>query len=351
MHRKLISWVTCAFCIIAFSICGSATVEAKSQDAEIINLKVATWNPPQLAISKVEKKWAEKIEAQSGGRVKFTFYWAAALAKPNDAYKTAKAGVADIIYWVIGFNPGVTPLNEVFQLPFLGSDSMAAFTKVHHELNDKFPQLEEEIGLKTLMAAAMPPYQFHFTKKEVQLPEEIAGLKLIVGAAAFDMARELKIVPVQKGPTDWYMSLQRGLVEGQIVHFPAVRAFKCTELYATHTLAGTGGIQMSLAGLFMNPNAWNKLPADIQKIIMDLKPWVEDEHVRTDVDELAKAEGEAREMGHKMIELTPQEIDLWRKATSPVHEQWIKKQEEAGRPVGREMYNELMRLIPKYNNN
>ena len=98
----------------------------------------------------------------------------------------------------------------------------------------------------------------------------------------------------------------------------------------------------------MNMDVWNKLPDDIHKIFMDLQPWIQDEVIKVDTAEQERGIAQAEEMGHRMIYLTPEEIQLWTKATAPARDKWVAEMEAKGLP-GKAIFEETNRLIIKYN--
>lgn len=344
--RTLFVFIGILTLIFLFPFLTTATAESQSKPIE---LKLATWDPPQIAVSKAKERWANLIEEKSGNRVKITFYWAQALAAYPDTYRATQSGIADMGTWVFGITSGLHSLNEFNSLPLLGYDSMASGTKVYHELRKKFPQLDAEFkGVKLLWSCFMPAYSFHSAGKEIRAPEDVRGMKIMAGAAWTDFAKSLGFVTIGKGPPDWYMSIQKGLVEAQFIHWPAAYAFKLIELFSSHTLAGGAGFGMQMQCMFMNIDAWNKLPDDIQKIIMDLQPWIQDEVIKVDTAEQERGIAQAKEMGHKMIYLTPEEIQLWTAATAPARDKWVAEMEAKGLP-GKAIFEEAKRLIIKYN--
>jgi TRAP-type C4-dicarboxylate transport system substrate-binding protein len=346
--KKTIFFLLGTVPILLFTLSSTAPLYAESA-GETMELKLATWNPPQILLSQVMKQWGEKIEERSNGRIKITFYFAQSLASYRDTYRVTQSGVADIGNWVFGILSGLHPLNEIMSLPLMGWDSMETSTKVYHELREKYPQLDAESkGMKLLWAESMPAYSFHLTKKEVRVPNDVRGMKLIAGGAWTDFAKALGFVSVDKGPPDWYMSLQKGLAEGQYIHWPAAYSFKIIELCSSHTLAGDAGFGMQMQCMFMNMKTWNELPPDIQKIFMDLQPWVQKEIIKIDTQLTENAMAEAEKAGHKMNHLTKQEIELWTQATAPVREKWISSQEAKGNPA-KAIYDDAKRLIAKYN--
>jgi TRAP-type C4-dicarboxylate transport system substrate-binding protein len=320
------------------------------QQAKPVELKFTSWMPPQLPFDQfIEKKWGKMVEEKSNGSVKIKFYWSGSLVAFKDTYRAVQTGVADIGYWVLGSLQGVHTLNEFTSLPLMGWDSTFTATKVYHEIQKKFPELDAEFqGLTNLFSCAMPPNQIHMINQRVRVPEDIHGMKILAAAGWSDFINTIGAVSVFKGPQDWYMSLQKGLVDGQFQHWPAVDGFKITELFSSHTHAGKGGFGTIMHGFWMNSEVFNKLPPEAQKAFMELKPWAEQEGLKLDDKLIGKGRAAAEKMGHEMIDLTAEEIETWIKATEPVREKWVATMESKGKP-GKAIYDEAQRLISIYN--
>jgi TRAP-type C4-dicarboxylate transport system substrate-binding protein len=324
------------------------TVAHAESPAKPIELKVSDWDPAQLPMCKVVEKWGKMVEEKSGGKVKLTFYWSGSLVAFKDTYRAMETGVTDIGHWVLGTIPGIHILNEFTSLPLLGWDSTFTATKVYHEMQEKFPELNAEFkGLKNLFCMAMPANQIHMTKKIVRVPDDLRGLKIIGAAGWSDFINTMGGVAIFKGPQDYYMSLQKGLVEGAFQHWAVIDGFKLEELFSSHTEAGDAGFGLIMHGFWMNQDVWDKLPPEVQKAFMDSKDWVEQEILKLDNGIVANARAKAEEMGHTMIRLTPQERKVWIKATEPLRQKWIADVEAKGLP-GKAVYKEAQRLIKKY---
>jgi TRAP-type C4-dicarboxylate transport system substrate-binding protein len=339
--QKVLYLILGVFFIFSFSFLTSAL-------AAPIELKVSSWTPPQLPIAKLTEKWARMVEERSGHTVKLTFYWAGSLASYPDSYRVMQTGVADIGNYVFGITSGIHPLNDFTSLPMIGWDDFYTATRVYHEMRRKFPQLDAEFkGLKNIYTSAMAPYPLHFTKKTVRVPDDMRGLKIMASGAWTDFLSSVGAVTVAKGPPDWYMSLQKGLVEGHFTHWPAVGGFKLEELFATHTEPGDAGFGLNMYGWWMNEKAWNKLPPQAQQAFMDLQPWVEQEDLQLNARLIDQERANAKKMGHPIIRLTPQEREQWVKAVLPLHKKWIAETEAKGLPA-RAVYDEAKRLIEMY---
>ena len=325
------------------------TVTYAASTAKPMELKVATWNPEHIAPSQIVQKWAKMVEERSGGKVKFAFYWASSLAKLQDNFRATQTGIADIGMWVVGAVSGLTPLNEYISLPFLGFKDTPTVLKVYNEMRRRIPELDAEYkGLRNLYTYPMPPYHFHMTKKIVRVPEDIRGLKIMADANSTDFLNTLGAVSVSKGPADWYMSLQKGLVEGILNHWAVVDAFKLEELVTEHIQPGYAGVNSLMLGWWINGDSWSKLPPEAQKAMIDVQPEIEKLSLDTSLKLQSIGQEKAREAGHEIIELTPEEVQQWIKASEPVREKWIADMEAKGKP-GRAVYEEAKRLIAQFN--
>ena len=333
-----------------FFLCFFNPVSGASKDKPI-ELKASSTNPSQLAISKLVQEWGKKVEERSGGKVKITFYWAGELATYRDNYRIIQSGVADLGSWTASLIMGAQPLHEFMSLPFMGWDNMFTINKIYHDLRKKFPELDQEFkGLRCLFTHPMPGTQIHMTKKSVRLPQDLQGEKVLGGANLNPIIELAGGVPVDKAPQDWYLSIQKGLVNGIFTHWAAVDGYKLTELFSSHTEMGDSGISTAMMGWYMNEKSWNKLPPEAKKAFIDLKDWIQQEMIKTDLKLIDQGRENARHMGHEIIQCTKEEIKAWADITKPIRDQWIAETEKKGLPA-RDLYDEVQRLIKQYSTN
>lgn len=349
--KKYLSGFFSIVLIASLLLGGCAETAPVPNPEKPIELKVSTWGPPQLPISQVNEEWAHMIEEQSGGRVKFTFYWGESLVKAGDTWKAIQTGITDIGYYVLGFSggPALHALNGLTALPFMGWEDMQMATDIYHELFPKFPELEAEFeGTKLLWLCNMPPNQIHSVNNEVRVPADFKGMKVITSGRLAQIATNAGAAPITSmGPPDWYMSLERGLADSVMVHWPAIRGYGIIPLFNYHTDFGDAGISMAMHGMWANDTVWNELPADIQKIILDNSPWIQDRYMSIDEAEIIKGIDEAKKLGNTFATLSPEEIEEWKKTAESITLEWIKKVEAMGLPA-QAVYDEVKRLIREY---
>jgi TRAP-type C4-dicarboxylate transport system substrate-binding protein len=318
---------------------------------EPIELKVSTWGPPQLPISKVNQDWAKRIEEICGGKVKFTFYWDQSLVKASDTWKAIQTGITDIGYYVIGFteDPELHALNGFTGLPFIGWKDMKMATDIYHEILPKFPELEAEFkGTKLLWVCSMPPNQIHTANNEVRVPADYRGNKVITSGWLVQIAINAGADPITSvGPPDWETCLKTGLADSIMVHWAAIHGYDVIPLLKYHTVFGDAGINMGMHGMWANEKKWNELPEDVKKAILSNSSWIEEKYISIDEAEIVNAVDEARRLGHTFSFLSEDEIEEWEKNAESVTSKWIEEVEGIGLPA-RAVYEEVKRLISDY---
>lgn len=343
---KKISAVLTVFLLIILISFPFSVAFAKEKPIE---LKVTSFNPPHIPPSKLIQEWGRVVEEKSGGQVKFTFFFAGSLVNMEDTFRAIQTGLADMGIWMIGGVQGLTPLNEYISLPFLGFKDLPTLYKVFKEMQSTSPELQAEFkGMNLIYAYTMPPHQIHTVNKPVRVPDDIRGMKIMADANITDFVAAVGAIAVTKGPADWYMSIQKGLVEGQIVHFNVVKFFKLEELFNYHTQLGEAGIRSAVIGWWMNSDTLKKLPSDVQKIIMDLQPQFEQRAFKDNLADLNMSIESSRKAGHPIIELTPEELEPWMRIGESVQGQWAEEMESKGKP-GKAILAEAKRKIAKFN--
>ena len=199
-------------------------------------LRLSSWIPPKHAIATdMIFPWAKKVEKTSNGRIKVNIL-KKALGKPPAAFDLAKDGIADITWGVHGYTPGRFVVTQLVELPFLGDDSEAlsvAYWRVHQKY---LAAANEHSGVKVLGLMAHGPGHIYNSKRAINMPGDLEGLKIRVGGGVVsDVGKALNIVTMLKPATKSYEILSRGVADGIFFPKEAIGSFKLTKVlkYAT----------------------------------------------------------------------------------------------------------------------
>ncbi len=233
-----------------------------------IEMKIAHFIVDQHPMSVWIKNWAEKLEKDSGGRIVAKIFSNAQMGPPPAYYDLARTGQADVTWYLTGGTPGRFPITELINLPYLvGSSEIGTKVLNDPELRSKYLEPEHK-GVKVLVLFTHQPGQVHTTKKPIKSLEDMKGLRIrFTSPAVRDFIAALGATPVGVTPTELADQLQKGTIDGTFIDYGGAGiAFKLggilkytTEIYA----------YVTSFGLIMNPGFYDKLPADLKKVVDD----------------------------------------------------------------------------------
>ena len=143
--------------------------------------------------------------------------------------------------------------------------------------------------------------------------------------------------------------LSKGVIDGTTIPWDVTPALKVSELVKNHTtFAGKTGLYTQTFAISMNKAAYEKLPADLKKVI-DNNSGIETAAMfGRAMDEGDKVGREiAVKAGNRVIELDVHETERWRRTASTVESDWINEVKAKGID-GAKLASEARALIGKY---
>ncbi|MCB2016907.1 MAG: TRAP transporter substrate-binding protein, partial [Hydrogenophaga sp.] len=194
------------------ALCMTAAIPAQAQT---VTLRLHQFLPPQAAIpAKAIVPWAQKVEAESGGRIKIQMFHAMQMGgSPPQLFDQARDGVADITWTVLGYTPGRFNKSEVFELPFMCSGGAEKCSRAFQEYVDK-DAADEFKSVKLLAVHTHGPGLFH-TKQPVNGLESLRGMKIRGGSRVINnMLVKLGATPVGMPVPAVTEALSKGVIDG-----------------------------------------------------------------------------------------------------------------------------------------
>jgi TRAP-type C4-dicarboxylate transport system substrate-binding protein len=152
-------------------------------------------------------------------------------------------------------------------------------------------------------------------------------------------------VPVALSVPEAYNALERGVVDGTILPYEALHAFKLAEVTKHHV-----DVRMYTASQFtiMNLAKYNALPADLKKVLDDLGGNWAAEFAGAAWDKAEEPGIEAaKKLGNKFYTLTPEQRAAWREKAKPVAQAWVASMEAKGLP-GKQALSDLTELLKRH---
>jgi TRAP-type C4-dicarboxylate transport system substrate-binding protein len=297
----------------------------------------------------LREKWLPIINAglaKVGYKFDVTFYHAESLYKYADQAQALEDGLIDITTFVVSWEKARAPLHTIISSPLMGFNAQSA-QRIWFELQENIPAFGAEFSkYKEIWHMTMIPTVFN-ANKAVRVPADFKGLKVSATGMQAELFKSIGAIPLRLGPPDWYTSLERGLLDVMPIGIYSVLAFKLSEVTNTHIFPTGDSLGFTGMTYIMSRKKYESLPPEVQKVIDDNVKSCSAEQTGIDEMNRMKAEEAIKKMGHTMIYLTPQEMDLWYAAVKPIHEEWIHEMEAKGLP-GRQVFNETKRLSKLY---
>ncbi len=333
---------------LAGALCATLPVQAQE-----VTLKVAHfWAPGAMAPTKVIAPWCDKINKESGGKLKCQMYPAMQLGgTPAQLFDQARDGVADIVYTLPGYTAGRFPLVEVFELPFLTANAEASSQAVW-EYYLTTPAVQKELaGVKPLMLHTHDKGYVHTKDKQIKTLADFKGLKmraptrqtnkLLAKLGATPVAMPLPAVPE---------AMSKGVIDGYLLPWEVIPSVKLQELtkYDTETDPKERTLYTAVFLMAMNPAKYESLPPELKKVIDNNSGAALARQTGRTWDESATAGRKAAE-DHKNVFYTVPSSELanWRNASASLYDEWVADVTAKGND-GKAMLSKAQSLIQKY---
>ena len=281
-------------------------------------------------------KFMEIVERKIPGRVQFQYYPDGQLSQ-NDQRTTIEMIQTGTIHMAV-FLPAIYEQFDqrwqVYSLPYLFVDKEEARASCDGALGKHMLGLLPSKNIQGLALWEQGWRHLTTTKTPVRVPADIAGLKIRVmdSPTYVKMFSNLGAIPTVTSMGELFTALQQGAVDGQENPITTIARRKFDEvqkfLVMTHH---------SYSPLIFGANKqfYDRLPADVKKAIDEAAV-----EARAFEREAAEAEDsmwmESLAKNMTIVNLTPEEMQAWKNATSDVA--------ETVRPV---VGNEIFSLINK----
>ena len=317
-----------------------------AQAQQKIEMKLAYFVIDPHAMSQWLIRWSDQLEKGSGGRIAVKRFPAAQMGPTPGHYDFARTGQADAVWFLHGGTPGRFPLTEIINLPFMaGSAEIGTKVLNDAELRAKYLDAEHK-GVKLLMLFTHQPGGPHTTKKPIRTLEDFKGLRLrFASPTVRDFVQALGATPVGVPPTEIAEQLSKGTLDGAFIDYGGAGiAFKLggTVKYSTELYA-----YVTSFGLAMNEDFWNKLPADLKKLVTDTTTGKEQEIGRAWDGLDVPGKKALMDAGGEAIQLSAADSAKVRAVGAEVAESTIKGYEAKGLPA-RAVYDMMRALAEKH---
>lgn len=325
---------------------GALTVASHAQE---VTLRLHQFLPPQATIpANALTPWAEKVEAESNGRIKIEKYDAMSLGgTPPQLVDQVTDGVVDLVWTVIGYTPGRFPSTETFELPFFMTTGEATSKAIHEYCEKRCA--EEFSGMKVLAWHTHGPGLFH-SKNPIASLDDMKGVKIRGGSRVINsLLEKLGATPVGMPVPAVSEALSKGVIDATTVPWEVTPSLRVSELVKNHTgFSGAHGIYTQTFVFAMNKDAYEKLPDDL-KAVIDANSGLETAamfgRVMDDGDKVGLKI--AQDLNNNIITLDEAETKRWKDTAAPLIDAWVEEMTAKGLDAAA-LVEEAQALINKH---
>lgn len=257
-------------------------------------LTYSTTYSPTHPYGQADAQWIERIHEQTDGRVQITPFWGGALINSREGIDELNAGVADMAYIAPIYASSGYDLNRITPQFFYGYGDALEVLEVYMDLWDEYPQYAAELeGAQVLGYNVGTPMHLMLRDKPFTQVSDLQGLRIRSAVDYIGALTAAGAEGVTMPMTDTYPSLQRGVLDGVIAPYEALKSLSFAEVINYYSeLPHSRGAYPSRA---INADAWAKLPEDIQQVFLDNVDFL----TRTTYDLAQAAEDEGRAYGEE----------------------------------------------------
>jgi TRAP-type C4-dicarboxylate transport system substrate-binding protein len=318
---------------------------------QTVTLKFHTFMAPMSNVwLTMHKPWMEKVEKDSGGRIKFEGYPAMQLGgTPVQLYDQARDGVVDIVWTLPGNTAGRFPRVEAFELPFMMNNAEATSKAYWEYVQTQAPDEFKETHVIALHVHG--PGMFHSATKQIRSVADLRGMKVRGPTRQITkMLGSVGATPVGMPLPAITDALSKGTIDACAIPWEVVPSIKVHELTKFHSEFDNTGAALYTTTfvMAMNQAKYNSLAPDLKKVIdansgMAASAWLG----KTQQSNDPAGRKTAVDRGNTIYQFTAAQRDEFIKLSGNVDDEWVADMDKRGFK-GAQLLSTAKALIAKH---
>ena len=288
-----------------------------------IKWRFFTYVSPGDFHAKMNKAFAEDITKASGGKLEITHYAAGELPyKSADVVKAVATRQIEMGQVGSGLIAGDVPELNVFAMPFICTNypQFSAGVKAMGTIPDEV--LKKRFGIQVIMQWPIPSQNIWLTRKVASI-EDLKGRKIRTwNPQQVEMLKLFGASPMAIDPSEVVTALQRKVVDGAITSALSANDWKAYDVTKYGFMLNfTMAHQFTLA----NAEAFNALPADLQKLVLDKsEEWAPRYYSESEATD-QKARQNMQNNGVTLVDPSAEDVKMAKRVLRPIWDSWADK--------------------------
>ena len=321
MKKKLALLLTLVFLTGILSACGSTPAKPQAAKDEPKTIKLAHVVNEKDGFHIAAMKFKELVEQQTQGKVKIELFPNASLGDERTLIEGMQIGTVHM--GVITNGPVANFLPEIaaFEMPFLFASSEQAYKVLDGEVGQKVLAKLDSLNLKGLAFAERGFRNLTNSKKAVNSPKDMAGLKIRVmeNPVYIDTFKTLGANAVPMAWTEALTALQQGTIDGQENPINVIYSFKLNE---TQKYLSMTKHSYAPAVFLMSKKVFDGFSKEQQQILVKAAQEAAKHERKWNAEQMA---GQMKELKEKGMQIVEPDTAVFQAAVKPVYEKYGSK--------------------------
>lgn len=321
--KKLISLILCFCFVLVFG--NIAHSEYTPEDPLVI--RIGFLNAPDDSSVESARIWKDMLKEESNGRIKLEIYPSGELGQATEEYQAMLDGSLHMASLIPGTIARFDKRYELITLPGLFTDDETAveFTRGDGFIGKKMDEYYEENGIMRLVKGEPNFYSFFTTEDAGKITsiDDMKDKKLRVTESPLltHFFKEADATPTSMPWGEIYTGLQRNTIDGTVGNLVWSVAAKFHE---AATVISMIHVQYTPSDWLFSKKAWDEIPSDLQNIILDTVPEIQEIAEKNWKDEVASNKKMLKEEGVTIVEPTEEEQEEWQKQCYQIWKDYAK---------------------------
>lgn len=262
--RKTVLWIGVAVTIIALVGVIVPSAQAGTKTVIKIGTVVAPNHPENIGARKIK----ELVEKKAGDKLEVQVFTDGQIGDQRTMVENLRNGVQEITWVTVGFFGSYEPILNVIESGYLFRDSQHSYKVFDGAMGNEVRALVEKHGVKLLGYYEAGMRHITNNVRPIKGPEDLKGLKIRTPQAKYHL-NTLKYMganPVAMSFGELYTAMQQKVVDGQENPLSNIYTAKFYEV--NKYLSLTGHLHLTHMVMY-SAKLWDKLPADLQKIVRE----------------------------------------------------------------------------------
>jgi len=302
---------------------GAGTVAAQTKTIKYTHFQPGREDQPKHAAALAFKK---HVEEKSGGGLKVEIYPAGQLGNATTVMEGLRFGTVELAVVHDGGISGTYKAFDIFALPYLFKNQKIAWTVLDGPFGKEFAEgMLKETGIRLMAYADNGIRHFTTSKKAIKTPDDLKGMKMRVQPSPV-FIEMVKALGANPSAIDWAelpAALSQGTVDGQE---NGVTNILAASLYQSQKHVTLDGHVYSLHAYLMSDAFYQGLTPEQRKAVDEGVEIAKGIHRKMTSEQDMNAGKILSEKGMTVTELTPEQVDAFRKIAQPAVRAHLEKE-------------------------